>query len=317
MGVFDIHFKDVTNDPIAATRIGPNQEARYQELRDELLNLGFSQVGLLRSVRQVSAMQRGLAALRRLDRPPGVEPHGPAMQEGQIAEVLNSPGREAFAMVDSSSDDPVIVLQTILQNGAIVDTTMNPVRLQDLPRVSSPVEKGESRKTIAAGLNGLCDAIMNLFLGSFPRWSREDCPEAGYYLELVEGPSVQLLWERHRSRIQQEQQSGIGPHDDLDLFVCISRRWDHIRDAKAVWDTSFSCALWALGVLVLAVCFAGVSAAMRIPWVALFLLEYIVGALLILLVRTVMKRSAARWPGTRLQSVAELLKRYGLRANGY
>jgi hypothetical protein len=85
--------------------------------------------------------------------------------------------------------------------------------------------------------------LMRMTVGAPPLWTRENWPRSGYYLELMDTRDVRALWQRHRQRVEQTVQATgarVRPHDDLRLFMCISRRGSDIIEHKGRWQGYFS-----------------------------------------------------------------------------
>lgn len=316
MSKFTIHFKDVTRDPTALERIGANQD-----LRDELLASGFAPVGLL----EVAAA--GDLAGPQLDNMvagPDSELLRQATKQGEIDEVLRSPDRKSFVLIDKYFDGPLLVFRTVLENGLVVETTMQPRR--------APQIEFLPLGTAGGGLLGnLMNKLMNLALPKPPLWVRENWPSAGYFLELVAERRVRALWKRHGERvsqIQQQHNASIPPHDNLDLQVSINRRAYHIVEYKARLGQVLD---WALiGVFVV-----GSFGVVQLPWrtlldevlvipelrmfglLAPLLLLLFVNILMFPLLGFVKNIVVPHLPGPKLQPVAELLSKYSLSAVGH
>ncbi len=338
MGVCNIHFKDVTNDPAAVRRIESNGQPRYQQLRAELLALGFSPVGLLESALTSATVQVTLQTLNNLRPSPDVETLRGIMEQGPtITEILGSPDRKAFGIVDPFFGGPIVAFRTVLEHGQIIDTTMKPVRSPDARPIFFQVDEAESGEAIAAVLHGVQKNLSKIIFGNPPSWPRDNCPQAGYHLEFVEARSIELLWERHCQRIHRIRSSSIRPHNDLELFVCISRRWDKIRELKDRWEEACFWALSCVTITALTGCWMWVFYTVLTTWTeeqpdfewlrvaeeygdaqtVSLVIAFGIGVLVMFLITSIRERLAPWWPGTTLQPVTELLRRYSMRANGY
>ncbi len=231
-------YRDVTHDPEAESKA-----VHAPELREALVNLGFRRVGILEAripnfdPRQVKSQLAG----------PDAHIVTNAATEGEVNEILASPDRRAFAIVARYFGGPLISMQTVMEDGTIVETTMKPQRGPDANFSSASMKKRGVSTYVMSRLIGIG-------AGEPPRWPRQNSPQSGYHLELVETDDAETLWQRHQRNVQaisQTTDSGIRPHTALPLYLAINQRSHRIRGHKAREEQRISSAIATFNALII------------------------------------------------------------------
>ncbi len=315
MAFSDIGFRDVTRD------LDAKSETSELEMRKELAACGFRQVGLLKvttekkpSPQALKAMGTGADAdlLRR------------AVEQGEIDEILTDPGQKMFAVVENNFGGPLVCFRTLFENGMVVETTKKPARA---PEVSlfpdAPFLQGDF-------IFSFIMRMMKLAIGKPALWVRENWPQAGYYLELVDTQDALSIWRRHQERVNQLAQSSdvaVMPHDSLDLYVGICRRTYQIHEHHGRWRgilTNVAMGLFLVLFFSIIIVFPIITGLLKksgqLPSVGITITIFLVlilavsllGVLVFPLIGLINTRIVPRLPGPKLQTAAELLNRYRL-----
>ena len=148
-----------------------------------------------------------------------------ATEEGEVENVFTSHDRRIFAAVNTFFGGPVVVMRTIFENGVVVETVTRP------KRGALPVEKSVDV--------ALVDRLVGkMTSGNMPLWARQDRPQWGYHVELVDTEQPSELWQRHRQRIDelaQKLQTSLPPQDNLPLYIALSQRSHEITNYSGRW----------------------------------------------------------------------------------
>jgi|GEM_PF-2482869 len=314
MPIFDIKFRDVTQDPTAREKVAGSS------FRDVLLAFSFQTVGLLESRTSETLKDVNFGA------GPDVAMMRKALDEGEIGEILTSPDRRTFAVVEPYFDGPIVCFRSIFENGVIVDTTMEPRRMPNIQYPPQPAGLPQNDFIFAILMK-----LLELAVGKQPLWVRENFPSAGYHLELIRTEDAHFLWRRHQERISHLIQGGkwtMRPHEHLSLYVCILQRYYRIFEHKTNWVDALN---WALIAVFVLVSFGAVS----LPWedilsqyfgepgfsgngvvwvmIALLVIITIVGIMMLPLLGFIRTRLMPYLPGPRLESVEMLLKKHSIK----
>ncbi len=207
-------YTDVTGNPDAEGRAD-----QLPELREALLTLGFKRVGFLEARSSDSPARQAQMTLM-FEKDNDAELVRRVLTEGQVTEITASQDETAFAELERFFDDQLIELRTILEDGAIIETTTKPM---GRPQRRDPIK-------------GLRDIFESALLQRFMNWVRGDRvflwatehhPRAGYYLELVDNSSAERLWHRHRQRvaaIAESRGTSIPSQNSMRLYLAICER---------------------------------------------------------------------------------------------
>ncbi len=295
MQASDILYRDVSNDPSAEEKA-----LHAPELRQALLDCGFRRVGLL----ETYSHQRHMPPMILNSNSPDAQLIKQALEQGEVDEILTSSDQHTLGSIERFFGGPVVILRTIFENGVIVDTTTKPAR--------RPEFGGTMPGGIVAGL-------MSRTMGELPLWVRENWPHAGYYLELMDTCDVATLWRRHQQRVidcRQTTNVAIPLHNSLRLYVCQSRRAQHIVEHYGKWQKYLSTAITAVCFLLILIVMFGMTGVVRnaarsaAPYAILIpiLLAALIGMVALVLMGMIRTRVMPHLPGPRLSSVDELLQ---------
>ncbi len=301
----DILYRDVSHDPAAEEKA-----LHAPKLRQALLDCGFRRVGLL----EAYSDKPHISEMILNSDSPDARQIKQALQQGEVDEILTSPDQHTFASVERFFGGPVVILRTIFENGAIVDTTTKPARRPDFGRTALGVpEKAQSSPP-----GQIVTWLMKRAMGEPPLWARENWPHAGYHLELMDTRDVVALWRRHQQRVIDFRKAlsvEIPLHNSLHLYVCQSRRAQQIIAHYGKWygrlTTAITVVFFPLSLIVL----FGTTEIIRntargVPFAFLIpiLLAALIGSAALVLMGVVRTKVVLHLPGPRLSSVDELLQ---------
>ncbi len=207
-------FENATHDRSAQQRA-----AVYSTRWQAALEMqGFTPLGLLktRSSRnltrdQIESILEGDDAKMLID----------VVENGDLTPVFLSPDGQTLAAIENFFGGPLVSLHTLLKNGVIIETTMRPVRRP------AQVRSG-------AGLQGF---LVRAAMSGRSRWPRENRPQAGFFIELMEEHNLTALLARHRQRQaeirQQYANAAVYPLSDLAGAVILPLRSEQIGAHRA------------------------------------------------------------------------------------
>jgi hypothetical protein len=172
----------------------------------------------------------------------------------------------------------------------------------------------------SARVNPLASRLAGAVLGEPPIWARDDCPAAGYHVELVDTREAGALWRRHQQRVDELQRAGhasLRPQDDVRLYLCLNRRAGQILAHRGRQLARFSGVIivgfMLLLIGIVSLTLFGVSSLAKTPplsaLVAPILLLFAAAVAVAPLPLLGLARSVVlpRLPGPPLQSAQELL----------
>ena len=115
-------YTDVTGNPDSEERAD-----HLPELRESLLALGFKRVGFLEA-RSTDSPARQAQMMLMFEKHSDNELIRQALIKGQVTEIMTGRDETTFAELECFFDDQLIELRTILKDGAIIETTTQPLR---------------------------------------------------------------------------------------------------------------------------------------------------------------------------------------------
>ncbi len=214
-------LRDASNDPKARAR------ANYDPgLHRDLERLGFSTVGVIEA--QARRMQRYASTLHGYTNTGEAETIIKFVTQGEAVQITRSSDATTFGVVEPSRNGPVISLQTIFENGVVVETALRP---SHLPRTVSARRMDPTVRAIAG--------LVQLANTKPPIWPRSNWPKAGFFVEWTDNRSARLLYERHRERVQQFREryrTKLPRHDSLDTYRAIRMRSLQINQRLSFWN---------------------------------------------------------------------------------
>ncbi len=215
-------YTDVTNDPTAWL-----QRIDAPEFAAALQDLGFSSIGLIRATLSDGSWER---PMRTALHPEDAEELIRRNQQSEVVNILANSGQTpALGKIDWFFGE-LVSFETILDNGAIVETTMKPTR--------SPRAHPSEAPTNLSSLYGSTLQVANRMLfGKPPEWPHPNYPLAGYFVELVNTRDTLGLWQRHQERVAQIRvrfRTSIRQHNSLAFYRAIRRRLHQTQVIKTL-----------------------------------------------------------------------------------
>ena len=202
--------------------------------REALVALGFRPLGVVERRLPPLPAEQGLPVV---DVPPWEQ------ESRERIGVMAGPANRAFAVVEQYFEEELLSLRTLTRAGEVVETTVAPVREAAVPPETLTAtifsgrglrrwgrrlsRRGREEPAGEPGKGGRPGWLARL-AGEEATWIRQDRPEAGYHLELVqrgaqtEAGTAKMVWERHRERLAAlAPETAIPPHDDLALYLAL------------------------------------------------------------------------------------------------
>jgi hypothetical protein len=215
-------YTDVTNDPSAWSHL-----TDAPEFAAALKDLGFSSIGLIQATLSDRSWER---PLRTALHPEDAEEFIRRNQQSEVVNILANSGQTpALGKIDWLFGE-LVSFETILDNGAIVETTMKPIR--------SPRARPAGSLTNLANLFGaIFLAASHLLIGKPPEWPHPNYPLAGYFVELVSTRDTLILWQRHQERVAQVRErfhTTVRQHNSLAIYRTIRRRLQQTQEIKTL-----------------------------------------------------------------------------------
>ncbi len=202
-------MRDATNDPEASSRAN-----HAPGLRRDLERLGFSPVGVIEA--QARSMHRYASTLRGYTNAGESEAMIKFVTQGEAVQITRSADATTFGVVEPGKGGPVISLQTIFENGVVIETATRP---------SNPLHPVSARRmdpTVRA-----IAALVAVANAKPPIWPRSNWPKSGFFVERTDNRTARMLFERHRERVQQFREryrTTIPRHDSLEVYRAIWMR---------------------------------------------------------------------------------------------
>lgn len=185
------------------------------EYRARLEAIGFTFLGLLKVCPTINVKPEQAKKLL-----PGQDGEilAEALEIGEIVLLLVSPDKRAFASIENYYGEPIVSLQTLLEDGTVVETTLKPEHQLKRADVISEPDR-------APGL--MITALMKNTVGTQATWPRTNRPQAGYHVELLDSHNLADLWQRHQTninRIDQQCRCGLRAHISMEIYMAICQR---------------------------------------------------------------------------------------------
>lgn len=212
-------LRDATDDSSARERAN-----HAPELSEALVRLGFYSVGVIEAVlNQPGQASQMFSNMDTADAEQMIR----VVQQGEAVEITTSHDALMFGVAERTVASPVLSLQTIFDNGMVVETTMRPERA---PR---PADRGDTSLPSRALVS-----VMRVLTGAPPIWPRANCPASGFFVELVETRDARVLYDRHLARLKNicdRYHASIPHQDSLDVYRAIRLRFRQMVRHQTVW----------------------------------------------------------------------------------
>lgn len=209
---------------------------RASDLGRALIELGFVSLGPIHALKTQSSVKPRADSTGVGEAP---QTKAADLVEAVGTEVSASRDSLMFAVVTHTAADPVVCLQTILDNGVVVETTMRPVSAPQRPVGSS-----------------LFSRLIRWVSGDPPLWPRSSWPPASYFVELVDTRDAHLLLDCHLERTKEAEQryhTAVPDHHSPDIYQALQLRLRQVIDYRGVWSVVLNVAI--LVMLLMAVIF--------------------------------------------------------------
>ncbi|HNT53555.1 MAG TPA: hypothetical protein PKG95_02520 [Anaerolineaceae bacterium] len=207
-------FEDVSHDPVAQQRAAVHC-TRWQVA---LEMQGFGLLGLMKTRPKNNLTRAQIESILEGD---DAEMLIDVVENGDLTPALISPDGEILATIENFFGGPLVSLHTLLVNGVIIETTMEPVRRPIMVRSG-------------AGLQGF---LVRAAMSGRSRWPRENRPQAGIFIELVKDHNLAAQLTRHRQRMveirRQYDNPAIYPLLDLPRYVILPLRSEQVGAHRA------------------------------------------------------------------------------------
>ncbi len=213
-------LRDATKDESARNRAN-----HAPQLSRDLAALGFSPIGIIEA--RTKNQQNYDASIRGMMSAEDANMLINVVAQGECVEVMSAPDLITFGVPERSVGGPVIALETVFEDGTVIETTMRPAR--------APRPLGSN--AMDPGIRLL--SVLLLLTGRPPIWPRYDIPGAGFYVELFDTRDARQLYERHRARVreyQQRRQARPARHDSLDIYRAIRLRQSQATRNMKFWN---------------------------------------------------------------------------------